>query len=107
MTPRRRPATRPARRRLPRHVLRLYVTGATRASRLAIERVREVCETHLEGRYELAVIDIHQLPALARDEQIVATPTLIKVLPEPLRRYIGYLPNVEKVLFGMDLKKRP
>jgi circadian clock protein KaiB len=89
-----------------RYVLKLYVTGLTRASRAAIERVRGVCETHLKGRYELEVIDLYQLPALARDEQIVATPTLIKVLPQPLRRYIGNLANVEKVLFGLDLRER-
>ncbi|HTP29669.1 MAG TPA: circadian clock KaiB family protein [Anaeromyxobacteraceae bacterium] len=89
-----------------RYLLRLYVTGVTTASGQAIERVRAVCEEHLHGRYELQVIDIHQLPALAKDEQIVATPTLIKVLPAPLRRYIGNLANVEKVLFGLDLRAR-
>jgi circadian clock protein KaiB len=89
------------------YVLKLYVTGLTAASRQAIERVRAVCEQHLHGRYELSVIDIHQLPALAKDEQIVATPTLIKVLPAPLRRYIGNLANVEKVLFGLDLSEKP
>lgn len=97
------------RRRRPRtrYVLRLYVTGATRSSRLAIDEVREFCETHLKGRYQLAVIDIYQLPSLARDEQIVATPTLIKVLPKPLRRFIGSLTNLDRVLFGMDLQKEP
>ena len=91
-----------------RFVLKLYVTGVTRASRQAIERVRTVCEEHLQDRYDLEVIDIYQLPSLAKDEQIVATPTLIKVLPAPLRRYIGNLANAEKVLFGLDLRvKRP
>jgi circadian clock protein KaiB len=89
-----------------RYVLKLYVTGLSRASGLAIERVRDVCETHLLGRYELEVVDIYQKPALARDEQILATPTLIKVLPTPLRRYIGNLANVEKVLFGLDLREK-
>jgi circadian clock protein KaiB len=89
----------------PRYVLKLYVTGLNRASGLAIERVREVCETHLRGRYELQVIDIYQKPALTRDEQILATPTLIKVLPAPLRRFIGNLANVERVLFGLDLRE--
>jgi circadian clock protein KaiB len=88
------------------YVLKLYVTGLSRASGLAIERVRDVCETHLLGRYELEVVDIYQKPALARDEQILATPTLIKVLPAPLRRYIGNLANVEKVLFGLDLREK-
>jgi circadian clock protein KaiB len=89
-----------------RYVLKLYVTGLNRASGLAIERVRDVCETHLLGRYELEVVDIYQKPALARDEQILATPTLIKVLPAPLRRYIGNLANVERVLFGLDLREK-
>jgi circadian clock protein KaiB len=90
----------------PRYVLKLYVTGLNRASGLAIERVREVCETHLANRYALEVVDIYQKPALARDEQILATPTLIKVLPAPLRRYIGNLANVERVLFGLDLREK-
>jgi circadian clock protein KaiB len=94
------------RERAPGYVLKLYVTGLNRASGLAIERVRAVCETHLQGRYELEVVDIYQKPALARDEQILATPTLIKVLPAPLRRYIGNLANVERVLFGLDLQEK-
>ncbi|HET9598549.1 MAG TPA: circadian clock KaiB family protein [Anaeromyxobacteraceae bacterium] len=89
-----------------RYVLKLYVTGATLTSRQAIERVRELCEQRLAGRYELEVIDVRQLPALARGDQIVATPTLIKVLPEPIRRYIGNLARVEGVLFGLDLRER-
>jgi circadian clock protein KaiB len=90
-----------------RYVLKLYVTGVTRASAHAIERVRAICEEHLHGRYELEVVDIYQLPALAKGEQIVATPTLIRVLPKPLRRYIGDLSN-EKIVFGLDLReKRP
>ena len=89
-----------------RYVLKLYVTGLSVTSTRAIERVRAICEEHLEGRYELQVIDIYQLPALARDEQIIATPTLVKVLPAPLRRFIGNLSNVERVLFGLDLRER-
>jgi circadian clock protein KaiB len=88
-----------------RYVLRLYVTGVARASAQAVERVRALCEDHLHGRYELEVIDIYQLPALAKGEQIVATPTLIRVLPEPLRRYIGDLSN-EKIVFGLDLREK-
>ena len=88
-----------------RYLLRLYVTGTTPASVKAIERVRTICEEHLRGRYDLEVIDIYQLPALAQDEQIVATPTLIKVLPTPLRRFIGDLSKVEKILFGLDVRK--
>ncbi len=93
------------RRQDQRYLLKLYVTGTTPASQRAIERVREVCEEHLQGRYDLAVIDIYQLPALAKDEQIIATPTLIKVLPPPLRRFIGDLSTVERVLFGLDVRR--
>ena len=89
-----------------RYLLRLYVTGMTPASVRAIERVQTICEEHLRGRYDLEVIDIYQLPALAKDQQIVATPTLIKVLPEPLRRFIGDLSRVENFLFGLDLRAR-
>jgi circadian clock protein KaiB len=90
-----------------RYALKLYVTGSTPSSAQAIERVRRVCEEHLQGRYELEVIDIYQKPALARDEQIIATPTLIRVLPAPLRRFIGDLSSVEKVLFGLDVREGP
>ncbi len=89
-----------------RYLLRLYVTGTTPRSQRAIERVRSFCEENLKGRYDLEVVDIYQLPALARDDQIIATPTLIKVLPAPLRRFIGDLSRVDKVLFGMDLRAR-
>ena len=88
------------------YVLRLYITGTTRASARAIEKVKDLCEEHLQGRYELEVIDIYQMPALAKDHQIVATPTLIKVLPSPLRRFIGDLSKVEKILFGLDLREK-
>ena len=89
-----------------RFLLRLYVTGTTPASARAIERVQAICEEHLRGRYDLEVVDIYQLPTLAKDHQIVATPTLIKVLPAPLRRFIGDLTRIENFLFGMDLRPR-
>ena len=89
-----------------RHLLRLYVTGTTAGSTRAIQQVRRVCDEHLAGRYDLEVIDIYQLPALAKDDQIIATPTLVKVLPAPLRRLIGDLSNLESVLFGMDIRER-
>ena len=88
-----------------RYVLRLYVTGLTQRSTRAVETVRAICETHLRGRYELEVIDIYQQPALARDEQIVAAPTLIKSLPLPLRRIIGDLSSTERVLVGLGLQR--
>ena len=97
--------TRQVRRSQPRWVLRLYVAGMTTTSARAVERVRRLCDEHLAGRYELEVIDIYQLPALARGHQIVATPTLIRLLPQPLRRFIGDLSD-ERVLFGMDVRRK-
>jgi len=88
-----------------RYVLRLYVTGMTPRSTRAVENVRTICEEHLHGRYELEVIDIYQQPALAKGEQIVAAPTLVKKLPLPLRRVIGDLSNTERVLLGLDLRR--
>jgi circadian clock protein KaiB len=88
------------------YVLRLYVTGMTPRSTRAIENVRSICEEHLHGRYELEVIDIYQQPVLAKGEQIVAAPTLIKKLPAPLRRIIGDLSDRERVLIGLDLRLR-
>ena len=89
---------------LPRYVLRLYISGSTPKSALAVENIKRVCEQHLKNRYDLEVIDIYQQAQLARDEQIVAVPTLIKRLPLPLRRLIGDMSNLEKVLFGLDLR---
>ena len=87
-----------------RYVLRLYVTGMTPRSTRAVENVRRICEEHLHGRYDLEVIDIYQQPTLAKGEQIVAAPTLVKKLPLPLRRVIGDLSNTDKVLLGLDLR---
>ena len=89
-----------------KYLLRLYVSGSTLRSALAVENVKRVCEEHLKGRYDLQVIDIRQQAHLARDEQIVAVPTLIKRLPIPLRKLIGDLSDLDKVLFGLDLKIR-
>ena len=86
-----------------KYVLRLYVSGSTLKSALAVENIKRICEQYLKNRYDLEVIDIYQQPNLARDEQIVAVPTLIKRLPPPVRRLIGDLSNVKKVLFGLDL----
>ena len=88
------------------YILRLYVTGTTPRSARAIANLKRVCEEHLRGRYVLEVIDIYQHPALARDEQVVALPTLIKKLPLPLRRIVGDLSDTERVLFGLDLRRR-
>jgi circadian clock protein KaiB len=83
-----------------RYVLRLYVAGATPASQRALENVKGLCEQHLKGRYELQVVDIYQQPELAQAVEIVAAPTLIKVLPGPLRRLIGDMSKVERVLLA-------
>jgi circadian clock protein KaiB len=88
------------------YVLRLYISGSTSKSALAVENIKRACEQHLKGRYDLEVIDIYQQAKLARDEQIVAVPTLIKRLPLPLRRLVGDMSNLKKVLFGLDLKIR-
>jgi circadian clock protein KaiB len=90
----------------PRYVLRLYVTGATALSRRAILNINAICRENLAGTYDLEVIDIHQKPTLAKDEQIVAAPTLIKKLPLPLRRIVGDLSDRQKVLLGLDLRRK-
>jgi circadian clock protein KaiB len=88
------------------YVLRLYVSGSTLKSKRAVENMQQVCEQHLKGRYDLEVIDIYQQANLARDEQIVAVPTLIKRLPPPLQRLVGDMSNLRNVLFGLDLRMR-
>jgi len=87
----------------PHYVLRLYVTGTTARSGQAILNIREICEEHLKGRYELEVVDIYQQPVLVAGEQIIASPTLIKKLPLPLRRFIGDMTNTDRILVGLDL----
>jgi circadian clock protein KaiB len=89
-----------------KYVFRLYVTGMTLKSTLAIANVKELCEKHLAGRYELKVIDIYQQPTLAKEEQIIGSPTLIKKLPLPLRRLIGDMSDTERLLVGIDLKPK-
>lgn len=87
-----------------RYVLRLYITGTTPHSTRAIVNIRKICEEHLQGRYDLEVIDISQCPTLAEGEQIIAAPTLIKKLPLPLRRFIGDMSQTERILLGLDLQ---
>src|SRR5690349_23754060 len=84
--------------------LRLYVVGQTHRSMAAIANLKKICEQHLAGRYEIEIVDLIKDPALARRHQIVAIPTLIRELPEPLKRIIGDLSNVEKVLVGLDIQ---
>jgi circadian clock protein KaiB len=89
-----------------KHVLRLFVAGATARSRQAILRVRELCASELKDQCELKVIDIYQQPALARKNQIVATPTLIIEFPPPLRRFIGNLTNITGLFVELDLVRK-
>jgi circadian clock protein KaiB len=89
-----------------KYVLRLYVAGVTPRSQEAIRTVTAICEEHLAGRYDLEVIDLYQQPTLAKGEQIIAAPTLIKKLPVPLRRFIGSMANKEKILVGLDLRPK-
>jgi circadian clock protein KaiB len=86
-----------------KYVLRLYVAGATDRSRQAVLRARQLCETELKGNFELAVIDVYQEPILARDGQIVATPTLVREFPRPVRRLIGNLSHTSGLFVGLDL----
>ncbi len=88
------------------YILRLYVTGATPRSTQAIQNIRRICEEHLQGRYQLEVVDVFQRPVLAKGEQIIAAPTLIRLLPLPLRRFIGDMSNTDKILLGLDLQAK-
>jgi len=89
-----------------KYVLRLYVTGMTPKSTRAIENIKKICDAELHGRCDLEVIDIYQRPVLAKGEQIIATPTLVKKLPLPLRRFIGDMADVNRILLGLDLKPK-
>jgi circadian clock protein KaiB len=85
------------------YLLKLYVTGRTPRSEKAIANLRRICDEELHGQYEMQIIDVLEHPQLAEDEKILATPTLIKRLPPPLRRVIGDLSDTEKVLLGLDV----
>jgi len=86
-----------------KHILRLYVAGATDRSRQAVLRARQLCEAELKDNYLLEVIDVYQQPILARDGQIVATPTLVRDFPRPVRRFIGNLANITGLFVGLEL----
>ncbi|HSW22861.1 MAG TPA: circadian clock KaiB family protein [Burkholderiaceae bacterium] len=90
-----------------RYVLRLFVSGMTPRSTAALAAIKALCEHELQGRYELDVVDIYQHPELAVQEQIVAVPTLVRHLPEPLRRIIGDLSDEQRLLMGLDLRPLP
>ena len=89
-----------------KYLLRLYVAGTTPRSLMAVTNIKKICEEHLQGRYDLEVIDIYQQPTLAKGEQIIAAPTLIKKLPLPLRKFIGDMADQERILVGLDLKPK-
>lgn len=105
-------ATKPAPRALratkpevdPEYLLRLFVSGFTPRSQRAINNLQNICERYLAGRHRIEVVDLYQSPGAARDEQIIATPTLVKILPLPPRRVIGDLSQVDKVVRGLDIK---
>jgi|SRR5450631_2081718 len=90
----------------PHYILRLYVAGLTTRSQQAIRTITTICEEQLAGRFDLEVIDIYQHPELAKGEQIIAAPTLIKKLPLPLRKIIGSMADKGKVLVGLDLRNK-
>lgn len=89
------------------YVLHLYITGATPNSTRAVRNIKEICEQHLRGRYELLIMDIYQQPELAKQDQIVAAPTLVKKSPLPVRRLIGDLSDRERVLAALGLPLLP
>ncbi|WP_264048405.1 circadian clock KaiB family protein [Methylobacterium flocculans] len=86
--------------------LRLYVAGQTVRSMAALANLKRVCEEHLAGRYDIEVIDLVKNPQLAAGDQILAIPTLVRRLPEPLKRMVGDLSNTEKVLVGLDIRPK-
>jgi circadian clock protein KaiB len=96
----------PAKPQADTFLLRLYVAGQTPKSLDAIKNIFKICEENLKERYVLEVIDLYQQPQLALDEQIIAVPTIIKKLPLPLRRVIGDMSNTERVLVGLDLRRK-
>ena len=86
--------------------LRLYVAGQTPKSILALTNLKEICEEHLQGRYEIEIVDLMENLQLAAGDQILAVPTLVRRLPEPIKKIIGDLSNTERVLVGLDLRER-
>jgi circadian clock protein KaiB len=85
-----------------RYFLRLFVAGATDRSHQAVRRIHQLCEAELKDNYELEVIDVYEFPELARDNQIIATPTLVKHVPLPIRRFIGSMANTSGLFFGSN-----
>jgi circadian clock protein KaiB len=88
-------------------ILRLYIAGQTPRSIKAFANLKRICEEHLKGRYRIEVIDLIQHPQLAAGDQILAVPTLVRLLPEPVRKIIGDLSNTDRVLVGLDVRPAP
>jgi circadian clock protein KaiB len=86
--------------------LRLYVAGQTPRSVTAFRNLKEICEEYLKGQYHIEVVDLMENPTLARGDQILAVPTLVRKLPQPIRKIIGDLSNTERVLVGLDIQPR-
>jgi circadian clock protein KaiB len=115
MTPRRsKPARRPGPRRRAAagegkefYQLRLYIAGHTSRSQAALENLRTICEMHLKGQYGIEVVDLLVNPQLAKGDQILAVPTLVRLLPPPVKKIIGDLSNIERVLVGLDMRLLP
>src|ERR1700752_1629317 len=89
-----------------RYILRLYVTGSSHRSLRAVYNLKKICEEYLPDDYDLEVIDIYKDPAAAREEQIIAAPTLVKKLPRPIRKFVGDMSNTQKILVGLDVYER-
>ena len=88
------------------YVLKLYIAGTTPRSQAAVRNLKRICDEDLQGLYELDIIDIYQQPTMAKGEQIIAAPTLIKKLPLPLRKLVGDMSDTDRVLVGLDIRKR-
>lgn len=89
-----------------KYTFRLYVTGSSSRSLRAVHNLKKLCDEYLPGAYDLKVIDIYKNPDAAREEQIIAAPTLVKQLPRPLRRFVGDLSNTEKLLVGLEIHQQ-
>lgn len=86
------------------YILRLYVAGQTKKSLAAFANLKKICEEHLKGKYRIEVVDLLEHPQLAKGDQIIAIPTLVRRLPPPIKKIIGDLSNTERVLVGLDLR---
>jgi circadian clock protein KaiB len=106
-TARKKTVTKAARKKNETYMLRLYVAGQTPRCVAAFANLKKICEEHLAGQYQIEVVDLLENPRLAQGDQILAIPTLVRKLPEPVRKIIGDLSNTERVLVGLDLQPGP